>query len=103
MRRLLILIIVLYVVWRVLGIVGRRRAMADARERVRGVGAKGRDRGPDRTRQLVPCARCGTLVPEDRAVRGSDGNLYCAATCLEAGTEKPDSRNDTLPPPSQPA
>ncbi len=105
MRRLLIFVIVLYIVWRLLGIVGRRLRGEDARERVARRSARGS--GPDGTsnevRRLVACARCGTLVPEDRAVRGPGGELFCKRSCLEPVASGTESRNDAgkLPPPTQ--
>jgi len=32
---------------------------------------------PSGTQVMVPCAHCGTHVPEDDAIRGSHG-LYCS-------------------------
>lgn len=32
---------------------------------------------------LVNCARCGTWVPEQRAIRLRGGGTYCSAECLE--------------------
>jgi len=87
-RRLLIVIAVLYIVWRILGIVSRRlHGTEDARRRVgrRQRAGTGADSHGASERRLVACAHCGTLVPEDRAVRGPDGALYCERSCLEAG------------------
>lgn len=32
---------------------------------------------------LVNCARCGTWVPEERAIKLRGGITYCSAECLE--------------------
>ena len=33
--------------------------------------------------RLVNCAKCGTWVPEERAIQLRGGSNYCSATCLE--------------------
>jgi hypothetical protein len=33
--------------------------------------------------RLVNCARCGTWVPEERAIELRGGTRYCSAVCLE--------------------
>lgn len=83
MRRLLIFIVVLYVVWRILGIVGRRLRRADeGRPRVRTAHGPGEQ---PRESRLVACSRCGTLIPDERAFRGPDGAPYCRRECLQTG------------------
>lgn len=32
---------------------------------------------------LVNCARCGTWVPENRAIKLRGGTVYCSSACLE--------------------
>ena len=32
---------------------------------------------------LVNCAKCGTWVPEQRAIKLKGGTTYCSAACLE--------------------
>lgn len=32
---------------------------------------------------LVPCQKCGTWIPEDRAVRLGRSSFYCSTKCLE--------------------
>lgn len=34
---------------------------------------------------LVSCAKCGTWVPEQRAIKLRGGTFYCSASCLETG------------------
>jgi len=106
-RRLLIVVIVLYVVWRILGIIGRRIRGEGARERVAGGVSRGDepDRRAKEARQLVPCSRCGTLVPEDRALLGPGGERYCKSSCLEAvrapTRQESGDEGGELPPPPQ--
>ena len=87
MRRFLIFIVVLYVVWRILNLVGRRMQRssqgADAFSRFR-------RREPDRSagqppqgEKLIPCQRCGTLLPASRALPGPGGAVYCSDTCRD--------------------
>jgi hypothetical protein len=35
------------------------------------------------TGRLVNCAKCGTWVPEERAIQLRGGSNYCSANCLE--------------------
>jgi len=104
MRRLLIIVIFLYVVWRILGIIGRRLRGVDPRERVARRPAQGAAKPgpPGKAMRLVACSRCGTLVPEDRALRGPRGELYCAVSCLESAGPETELRDDggRLPPPA---
>ncbi len=37
------------------------------------------DKGP-----LAPCQKCGTWVPEDRAIRLGGSAIYCSSKCLES-------------------
>lgn len=47
--------------------------------------------------QLVRCARCGTWVPEARALRlpGKGGAAYCSRACLETENVEAASRSAT--------
>lgn len=88
MQRLLLFVIFLYVVWRILYVVGQKLAGkspgADAFSRFSGKSRErraGREEAPER---LVTCSRCGTSVPASRAVQGP-GGPYCSRSCLEAG------------------
>jgi hypothetical protein len=87
MRRFLIFIVLLYVVWRILNLVGRRMQRnsqgADAFSRF------GR-REPGRTasqrpqgEKLIACQRCGTLLPASRALPGPGGAVYCSDECRD--------------------
>ncbi len=33
---------------------------------------------------LVNCAKCGTWVPEQRAIKLRGGTFYCSSSCLES-------------------
>ena len=33
--------------------------------------------------RLVNCAKCGTWIPEERAIELRGGSTYCSAACLE--------------------
>jgi hypothetical protein len=33
--------------------------------------------------KLINCAKCGTWVPEQRALKLRDGTFYCSSSCLE--------------------
>jgi hypothetical protein len=34
--------------------------------------------------KLVNCAKCGTWVPEDRAIRLKNGTYFCSSACVES-------------------
>ena len=34
--------------------------------------------------QLVNCAKCGTWVPEQKAIQLRGGTFYCSSSCLES-------------------
>jgi hypothetical protein len=38
---------------------------------------------PEELGQLVNCAKCGTWVPEQRAIKLRGGTFYCSSNCLE--------------------
>jgi hypothetical protein len=42
---------------------------------------------PDQLGQLVNCAKCGTWVPEQRAIKLRGGTFYCSANCLETAAK----------------
>ena len=33
--------------------------------------------------RLVNCSKCGTWIPEERAIELRGGTMYCSAACLE--------------------
>ena len=93
MSRLLVLIALLAFVW----VVVQRAATAFLRSpqgrqlaalwRVLGGAGSGPSTGgsqagrPQAAARLVPCARCRTHVPEDRALADRSGRLYCSEAC----------------------
>jgi hypothetical protein len=92
MNRFLLFVIVLYAIWRVLTVVGkrlnRRSAGAEdysrfsARRRGRDGEAPNAGRAPDES--LAPCSVCGTLVPESRMLRTGANRQFCGTACLRA-------------------
>ena len=85
MSRLLLIVIILYAIWRIAGIWGRRIMRDGARaEDYSRFSARRRRRPQDADegpRQLVSCTVCDTCVPEDRAVLGGDGEVFCSVRC----------------------
>ena len=46
---------------------------------------------PEKAEQLGPlvnCAKCGTWVPEQRAIKFPGGIFYCSSNCLETAAKK---------------
>lgn len=97
MQRIIIIVAVLYVLWRVLTAMGRRSAASgrgaedfsrfNARSRDRRRAAKERQAA---NVELIACAHCGTLVPADRALSLSSDVVCCSrecATALESGAD----------------
>ena len=86
MRRLLLFIAILYVVWRVLDVVGRRlRRDAPGADAFSRFSAAGRTRRRTRSEMLVACTRCGAMVPSSRAARDGSGRPLCAPECAGGG------------------
>jgi len=45
---------------------------------------------PEKAEQIGPlvnCAKCGTWVPEQRAVKLRGGTFYCSSNCLETAAK----------------
>ena len=86
MSRLLLIVIALYVLWRVLGLWGRRitREGAGSQDYSRFSGRR-RDRSDrgeaEPHRDLVEWVGCGTYVPEDRGSLTADGRVFCSSRC----------------------
>ena len=96
LRRVLVVVVLLYVAWRLLSARGRRnqeqapgadsysRFSPQARRRRHEVRAEVAE-----SQRLVPCDACGTLVPESRVLAVGVGRHACGADCvrsLEEGT-----------------
>ncbi len=96
-RRLLVLIVILYVLWRILVAVGNRQRRTAARaDDFSRFSARRRDRFRDEGETLAPCDRCGVHVPESWLVAGRSGR-YCGEACREAaqrGDSSPGDRPD---------
>jgi len=94
MQRILLVVVVLLVVWRVLSAIGRRqvgmapgadsfsRYSPEARRRRRQ--ASGAQGGAE---ELVECPVCGTFIPAGRALPSGDGSHFCSETCRRAGAD----------------
>jgi hypothetical protein len=92
MQRILIVVIVLLVVWRILASIGRRlsekapgadsfsRFSPDARRR-----RKQWSEGETGTvEELVECTMCGTFVPVGRALSDGTSRVFCSEECRHA-------------------
>jgi hypothetical protein len=92
LQRIVLIVVVLTVVWRIAAAVGRRR-------RDRGFGADSYSRfSPLRRRRrrelssrldgeradhLVTCHGCGTSIPARSALRSGSGELFCGTACRD--------------------
>lgn len=90
MQRILILVVLLLVVWRVLAAIGRRQAErapgADSFSRFSPEARRRRQRpesGPARVEELVECSACGTFVPAGRALSDGSSRAFCSPECRE--------------------
>jgi hypothetical protein len=91
--RILLLVAVLLVVWRVLAALGRKldrnshgadsysRFSPRKRQQRREWAGGERPGGPER---LVACSVCGTFVPARRALTSESGGPFCGPACREA-------------------
>ena len=92
LQRILLVVLVLFVVWRLLSAMGRRlgqqspgadsysRFSPNKRRRRREWARSGSDDGPER---LVACSHCGTLVPAGRALAATSGETFCSPECRD--------------------
>lgn len=94
LHRILLVVVVLLVLWRLLSARGRRlereapgadsysryspRKRRQRRDWARGGSAAN---GPEK---LVACSECGTYVPARRALASQSGRVYCGPACREA-------------------
>lgn len=88
MQRILLVVVVLLVVWRILAAIGRRlserapgadsfsRFSPEARRRRRQAGGDARA-----MEELVECAACGTFVPTGRALTDGSSRVFCSEDC----------------------
>ncbi len=95
MQRILIVVVVLLVLWRILASIGRRLAEkapgADSFSRFSPEARRRRQQWPDGSRsgveELVECTRCGTFVPSGRALTSGEDRIY-----LQRGMPAPGPR-----------
>jgi hypothetical protein len=91
MQRILLVVVVLLVVWRILAAVGRRLSErapgADSFSRFSPEARRRRkqwtDGGGGGAEELVECSVCGTFVPVGRALSSGDNAVYCSQPCRE--------------------
>ena len=94
MKRILLVVVVLLVVWRVLSAIGRRQAgMAPGADSFSRFSPEARRRRRQTSsarggvEELVECPVCGTFVPAGRALPSGDGRFFCTETCRRADAD----------------
>lgn len=92
LQRILIVVLVLYVVWRLLSAAGRRADRvapgADSYSRFSPQKRRQRRESVKGAERLVECPVCGTLVPAPRLLTTASGRAVCSDDCrrrLEQG------------------
>lgn len=88
LQRILLIIVVLYALWRVVTAWGRRlgRDSPGADSYSRFHPDKRRQRTRDRQAEpekLVACSRCGTYVPAQRALTAGGDRVFCSPECRD--------------------
>jgi ribosomal protein L32 len=93
LQRILFVVLILFVVWRLLSSWGRRIQQtgsgADSFSRFSPQARRNRRRsrgdadGAASPESLAVCQVCGTLVPAGRALAAGDGELVCSTECLD--------------------
>jgi hypothetical protein len=91
MQRILLLVVVLLVAWRILAAVGRRMSEkspgADSFSRFSPEARRRRTQwsgdGKDAVEELVECVSCGTFVPTGRALSSGDDRVFCSEFCRQ--------------------
>ena len=89
MQRILIVVVVLLVIWRILASIGRRLSEkapgADSFSRFSPEARRRRQQGwqgeADQVEELVECISCGTFVPAGRALSDGDTRIFCSEDC----------------------
>jgi hypothetical protein len=88
MQRILLVVVVLLIVWRILASIGRRLSEkapgADSFSRFSPEARRRRQqaRGEARTmEELVECIACGTFVPAGRSLTDGDSRAFCSEDC----------------------
>jgi len=101
MQRILLVIVVLLVVWRILATIGRRlsekapgadsfsRFSPEARRRRR----QWTGSGPG-VEELVECVACGTFIPAGRALSDGQSRVFCSEDCRRRVTAQSEHERD---------
>ena len=94
MQRILIIVVILLVVWRILAAIGRRlsekapgadsfsRFSPEARRRRR----QWSEGDAKKVEELVECTVCGTFVPVGRSLSDGDSRVFCSEDCRHGAT-----------------
>jgi len=91
MQRILLVVVVLLVVWRILATIGRRMSEkspgADSFSRFSPEARRRRTQwsgdGRETVDELVECVSCGTFVPTGRALSRGDDRVFCSEFCRQ--------------------
>jgi hypothetical protein len=94
MQRILIVVVVLLVAWRILASIGRRLSEkapgADSFSRFSPEARRRRQQWsgdqPGGVEELVECTRCGTFVPAGRALSSGGARIFCSQECRDQVT-----------------
>ena len=92
MQRILIIIIVLLVVWRILASIGRRLSEkapgADSFSRFSPEARRRRKQWSENetgtVEELVECTMCGTFIPVGRALADGRSRVFCSEECRQS-------------------
>ncbi len=97
MPRIVFIVLALFLMWRVLAALGRRRSAGDLgadsysrfspRQRRRRLDLDGAAEEPS-PEELCECQQCGTFVPRGRALAGDGGSVFCNQTCHKEYRER---------------
>jgi len=94
LKRIVLLVIVLVVAWRIAAALGKRQRRAgfgaDSYSRFQPLLRRRRREwssrhGDERADQLVACQCCGTHVPSRRALGSRSGEVFCSPDCRDRG------------------
>ncbi|MGD9254036.1 MAG: hypothetical protein PVG92_08895 [Holophagae bacterium] len=89
MQRILFVVLVLLVIWRILAMIGRRLSEkapgADSFSRFSPESRRRRrqwsEGNSQRVEELLECTVCGTFVPTGRALSDGSGLVFCGEDC----------------------
>ena len=62
------------------------RSMKAMHDQLNQRSAKAVEPTPVNSGKLVNCAKCGTWVPEERAIKLKGGIYFCSSVCVESAT-----------------